>query len=224
MTPAQRHRIACEAISAGAQQNPETLTAYQHMQKQLAEDKALLKNLAGIQDKVVYKAQALPRYQEWVQGVMEAGEAAEYDTVTPAVLIWTIDCGLLDDAMPLARFCIARNMQPADGYQRNLPTVVLEEGAAQLEQGAAASEETLHQLVAWATEKDAGGLHAHNIPDPVRAKLLKAAAERVQESDPAAALAMLEQALAYHDKAGVKKQIDTLKKSLDAAAAPVRAA
>ena len=217
MTPAQRHRIACEAIAAGSSDTDITqLTAYQALQKQYYQDKTILKNLAGIQDKTAYKAQILPNYQDWIAGVIDSGEASPDDSITPAVLIWQIDCGQLDTAMPLAQFALDKKLESGDEYQRNLPTIIIEEYAEKISQGADIAAENLQTLIGWATAKQ-DGRHIHNIPDPVRAKLLKAAAEKTEDEDPQQAAALYEQALGYNEKAGCKKQLEALRKNIQAA-------
>ena len=64
----------------------------------------------------------------------------------------------------------------------------------------------------WATEKQ-NNQHTHNIPDAVRAKLLKTAGEQLEDSDPQTALVLYQQALGYNEKVGVKKQIEALRKA-----------
>ena len=212
-SPAQRHRIAHEALVAAQNQgDPIELTAYQQLQQQYIADKTLLSNLASMQDKIAYKAQALPKYQDWLNSVLQSGQAHPSDTLTPNLLIWQIDCGQLNEAMPLAQFAIEHNLQSSDEYQRNLPTIIIEQYAEQISQGAAINPEHLRTLVQWATEKQ-NNQHTHNIPDTVRAKLLKAAGEQLEESDPQTALALYQQALGYNEKVGVKKQIEALRKA-----------
>ncbi|MDO4658330.1 phage terminase small subunit [Kingella sp. (in: b-proteobacteria)] len=213
VSPAQRHRLAHEAlVAAHNQSDPSELTAYQQLQQQYIADKTLLKNLASMQDKLAYKAQALPKYQDWLNSVLQSGQAHPNDTLTPNLLIWQIDCGQLGEAMPLAQFAMEHNLQSSDEYQRNLPTIIVEQYAEQISQGAAIALEHLNTLVRWATEKH-NNQHTYNIPDAVRAKLLKIAGEQLEDSDPQAALALYQQALGYNDKVGVKKQIEALRKS-----------
>ena len=202
-SPAQRHRIAHEALVAAQNQgDPIELTAYQQLQQQYIADKTLLSNLASMQDKIAYKAQALPKYQDWLNSVLQSGQAHPNDTLTPN----------LNEAMPLAQFAIEHNLESSDEYQRNLPTIIIEQYAEQISRGAAIDPEHLRTLVQWATDTQ-NNQHTHNIPDAVRAKLLKTAGEQLEDSDPQTALALYQQALGYNEKVGVKKQIETLRKA-----------
>lgn len=217
MTPAQKHRLACEAIAAGSSQTDITqLSAYQALQKQYQQDKAFIKNLASIQDKIAYKAQILPRYQDWINSVIASGDISPNDSITPTLLIWQIDSGALNAAMPFAQFALDKNLDSSDDYQRNMATIIIEEYAEQIAQGTAIEPDNLHTLIDWATAKQ-DNRHRYNIPDPVRAKLLKVAAEQIEDNEPQHAIALYEQALAYHEKAGCKKQLEALKKHIQAA-------
>lgn len=215
-SPARRHfeqETARLAAQAEGGVDLETLSVYQRLLKNLYADKAIIKNLRGIADKAKAKAEMLPAYAEWVQGVLAGDTVQADDRITPTVLIWTIDAGLLDDAMPLAEFAIQHNMPSTDEFQREMPELLVEQYAEQISEGYAISGEHLKKLVAWATEKD-GELHRHNINDNVRAKLLKAAGEWAEENSlPDYALHLYEKAVAYSPRIGVKKRIDVLSKA-----------
>lgn len=53
------------------------LSVYQRLYKSLKDDKAILKNIASIQDKIKAKAAMIPNYSDWIQGVIDTGRAAE---------------------------------------------------------------------------------------------------------------------------------------------------
>lgn len=219
-SPARRHFDETAASLAAQAEGMDLaqLTVYQRLQRQLQGDKTILKSLAGVSDKVKAKAGMLSNYEDWIKGVMESGAVAEDDKVTPTVLVWMIDCGLLDEAMPLATFAMSHNMQSADEYQRTMPEIIVEQYAEQMSAGAAISPDNLKILIDWATAKNDSGLHQHNMPDQIRAKLLKAAGEQAEEESKAEeALRLYRLAVGYNEKAGVKKRIDALEKQLKAA-------
>ena len=183
-SPARRHflqetaRLAAKAEGAT---NLAEITVYQQLLKQLYQDKAVLKNINSNTDKAKAKADMLPAYAEWIAGVLHGENVQPDDKITPTVLIWTIDCGLLDEAMPLAAFALQHKLPTADEFQREMPDLLLEEYADQLAAGHTLTGDHLKTLVGWATEQGDDGLHLYNINDNIRAKLLKAAGEWAQD-------------------------------------------
>ncbi len=162
------------------------LTVYQRLYKSLKDDKAILKNIASIQDKIKAKAAMIPNYSDWIQGVIDTGRAAEDDQVTPTLLVWMIDTGALDQAMPLAQLAIETQMASTDEYSRTMPEIIIEQMAEQISAGSDISLTNLQTLIDWVTAKADNGLHINNMPDQIRAKLLKAAGERAEEQEEAA--------------------------------------
>lgn len=212
-SPARAHREAEAAIQSRDTDLGE-LTEYQRLLQSLQADRALIKGLNGIADKVSAKEQMLPRYAEWLSGVIESGQVQSDDRITPTCLIWLIDTGRIDDAMPLAEIAIRTGLESSDEYQRSLPEIIVEEAAERIAAGADIAPEHLNTLVAWASGKSESGLHLLNMADQIRAKMLKAAGERAEEAgDTALALSRYRAAVAYNDKIGVKKRIAALEKA-----------
>ena len=192
-----------------------SLSAYQRLLKNLHDDKVLLKSVSSIADKVHIKKQALPAYQEWIDGITAAGTVQADDRIAATVIVWMIDCGLLDEAMPLADVLIHSGLESADEYSRSMPEIIVEQMANQIESGSEISAESLKTLIEWATAKKEDGLHEINLADVIRAKLLKAAGEKAEAADNnETALTLYRQAVGYNDKAGVKKRIEALEKQL----------
>lgn len=218
MSYARRHFEKTTAEIAAAEAGGAdlgSLSAYQRLLKNLHDDKVLLKSVNSIADKVHIKKQALPAYQEWIDGITAAGAVQADDRVAATVIVWMIDCGLLDEAMPLADVLIHSGLESADEYSRSMPEIIVEQMAAQIESGSEISAENLKTLIEWATAKKEDGLHEINLADVIRAKLLKAAGEKAEAADDnETALNLYRQAVGYNDKAGVKKRIEALEKQL----------
>ena len=218
MSYARRHFEKTTAEIAAAEAGGAdlgSLSAYQRLLKNLHDDKVLLKSVSSIADKVHIKKQALPAYQEWIDGITAAGTVQADDRVAATVIVWMIDCGLLDEAMPLADVLIHSGLESADEYSRSMPEIIIEQMADQIESGSEISAESLKTLIEWATAKKEDGLHEINLADVIRAKLLKAAGEKAEASDDnETALNLYRQAVGYNDKAGVKKRIEALEKQL----------
>lgn len=218
MSYARRHFEKTTAEIAAAEAGGAdlgSLSAYQRLLKNLHDDKVLLKSVSSIADKVHIKKQALPAYQEWIDGITAAGTVQADDRVAATVIVWMIDCGLLDEAMPLADVLIHSGLESADEYSRSMPEIIVEQMADQIESGSEISAESLKTLIEWATAKKEDGLHEINLADVIRAKLLKAAGEKAEAADDnETALNLYRQAVGYNDKAGVKKRIEALEKQL----------
>ena len=218
MSYARRHFEKTTAEIAAAEAGGAdlgSLSAYQRLLKNLHDDKVLLKSVSSIADKVHIKKQALPAYQEWIDGITAAGTVQADDRIAATVIVWMIDCGLLDEAMPLADVLIHSGLESADEYSRSMPEIIVEQMADQIESGSEISAENLKTLIEWATAKKEDGLHEINLADIIRAKLLKAAGEKAEAADDnETALNLYRQAVDYNDKAGVKKRIEALEKQL----------
>lgn len=218
MSYARRHFEKTSAEIAAAEAGGAdlgSLSAYQRLLKSLHDDKVLLKSVSSIADKVHIKKQALPAYQEWIDGITAAGTVQADDRIAATVIVWMIDCGLLDEAMPLADVLIHSGLESADEYSRSMPEIIVEQMAGQIESGSEISAESLKTLIEWATAKKEDGLHEINLADVIRAKLLKAAGEKAEAADDnETALNLYRQAVGYNDKAGVKKRIEALEKQL----------
>lgn len=218
MSYARRHFEKTTAEIAAAEAGGAdlgSLSAYQRLLKNLHDDKVLLNSVSSIADKVHIKKQALPAYQEWIDGITAAGAVQADDRIAATVIVWMIDCGLLDEAMPLADVLIHSGLESADEYSRSMPEIIVEQMAEQIESGSEISAENLKTLIEWATAKKEDGLHEINLADVIRAKLLKAAGEKAEAADDnETALTLYRQAVGYNDKAGVKKRIEALEKQL----------
>lgn len=218
MSYARRHFEKTTAEIAAAEAGGAdlgSLSAYQRLLKSLHDDKVLLKSVSSIADKVHIKKQALPAYQEWIDGIITAGTVQADDRIAATVIVWMIDCGLLDEAMPLADVLIHSGLESADEYSRSMPEIIVEQMADQIESGSEISAENLKTLIEWAMAKKEDGLHEINLADVIRAKLLKAAGEKAEAADDnETALNLYRQAVGYNDKAGVKKRIEALEKQL----------
>ena len=211
--PARAHREAQAAIQSQDADLSE-MTEYRRLLQSLQADKAIIKGLNGVSDKIAAKTEMLPRYAEWLSGVIESGQVQSDDRITPTCLIWLIDTGRIDEAIPLAETAIRAGVESSDEYQRSLPEIIIEEAAERIAAGADVSPEHLNTLVAWASGKNESGLHLLNMADQIRAKMLKAAGERAEEAgDTALALSRYRAAVDYNDKIGVKKRIAALEKA-----------
>lgn len=215
-SPARKHREQHAAMTAAQDVDLTTLTPYQKLLKQLHADKATLKNIKSHQDKEQAKADLLPQYAEWLQGILASGAIAENDQITPTLIVWQLDCAWLDEVMPLAQIAITSQAQSPDEFQRTLPEIIVEQYAEKIGAGATISMENLQTVIEWAGAKNGNGQHVHNLPDVIRAKALRAAGEfllETDEPDKPRVLALFSKAVEYNPKIGLKKHIAYLQQN-----------
>jgi hypothetical protein len=235
LTPAQRHQARVLAkLSSGQTEQGATTTGsqYELMLYQLAEDRRRLKQLQSIKSKIELKKQLLPAYQAWIDGVLAGGKGGQDDVLT-TVLVWQIDVGEYEQALRIAQYVVQFNLTLPDQYQRDIPTMLLDEFAGAYLHGKLAevpelAVTVLEQVNELTLNKDA--------PDQARAKLYKALAyaqiaaidlsndhdaDKSKEVLAGAALTMakaandnLHKALALFAGVGVKKDIERLERRL----------
>ena len=157
----------------------------------------------------------LPQYADWMQGVIQGGQPAVDDEVFTTCLLWMIDTGALTDAVPLAEFAIAHGMQTGDAYQRTLPTLLIEQLAEQITAGHSIADTGISRLIELALAKTDNGSHQVDMPDPVRAKFLKAAGVwHIEFGSKDRAADLLDRAIAYDDRVGAKQLLKEVRAAL----------
>lgn len=227
LTPAQRHlqRITAATLqrtAAEAAPDHRHANAYELQLMQLAEHRRQLKAIQSIERKVELKHKLLPLYDAWIDGSLAADHGAQ-DEVLTTLLVWHIDCASYPRALQIAEYALRHGLVLPDRYERSLACVLAEEIAdAQLKAADAGQPidlTTVHRAIELT--------NAHDMPDEVRAKLLKARGiARLGKGEGyaifTAALTDLRRAHVLHDKSGVKKLIEIterkLKKITDTAA------
>lgn len=222
-SPARRHfeRVSAALAAADAGEAPMQGEAYELMQAALFEDYRLLKSTQSMERKAEIKREILPKYAEYVSGVLEAGQGAQ-DDVLMRVMLWRIDAGDLAGAIAIAKYATKHGLTPPDQFERGTPAIIAEEVADQAlkqleEEGVDTTALLVHLVDVEALTRDA------DMHDQIRAKLHKAlgyACRATGQLDDAQH--HLERALALNDRIGVKKDLERLERERkqNAAAAP----
>ncbi|RKU01832.1 terminase [Burkholderia sp. Nafp2/4-1b] len=218
-TPARAHFARIAAAQAAAAADPgQTMagaTPYELMLAKLATDRRALKGVQSVIRKAALKRTLLPEYADYVAGVLERGRGAQ-DDVLVTVMVWRIDTGDYDGALAIATYALTHGLTLPDVFERTLATLVAElfaEAAlCAFLDGGTFDAACLEQVDALTGEAD--------MPDPVRAKLLKALGYALQAHDVPRALACLRRAVVLNDRVGVKKDIERLTKQLEASGPP----
>lgn len=218
-SPARAHFLrhqAANVASADPHAQSEGSNAYELMLAKLAEDRRRLHGIKSVEQKAKVKAELLPEYAPWIEGVITSGKGSQ-DIVLMTVMVWCLDAGLWSSALEIAEYAIPHGLAMPDQYKRDAPTVLAEEIA---EQAIKAMElpggaETLDSDALLQVERLVAGF---DMPDEVKAKLHKAIgyAKRVHPDLEQKKLALdhLQRALQLHDKVGVKKDIEVLEREI----------
>ncbi len=189
------------------------LDAYQKLFMRLKKAQKQLKEIQSIDNKALFKADLLPDFQAWVDGVLENPTPNTKDEIFTTILVWHIDAGLLDAATTLSMFAIKHQFAGLDDFQRTLATTIFEEIAVQLSKGEAITLDNLESLSQCLEQKQASGAWLLDMPDKVRAKFFKEAANIHDKlSNKARALDLYHKALFCDERIGVKAQIKRLEK------------
>lgn len=222
MSPARRHFLEQTAQTAGQSHNIRELEGYELQYFQLRQDQQTLSKIHSLKDKALKKAQLLPHYQSWLDGVM-ASTPNPNDEVFTTCLIWVIDTGDLDRGAELGLFAVENGMKLPDHFGRTMGTTVAEELTEGLKRGGSLSAENVERLKEMLIKKvdspdgsDAEKQpHFYQIHDEVRAKFFKQVGFHFEADNKKLALELFTLAQAYDVNAGVKKKIETLEKALN---------
>lgn len=229
LSPAQRHkaRVLAEQAAASAEPGgPTTGSQYELQLYQLAEDRRRLHALQSVKSKIALKAQLLPNYHAWVDGVLAAGKGGQ-DDVFATVLVWSIDAGDYERAVQMAHYAVTHKMTLPDQYKRDIPTMLVDEFSEAYLHGKLAEDPALAIKVLALIGNLTDG---SDVPDQARAKLYKAlgyASLVLADGDDdkrdlagqarvyaLAAHSHLQHALSLFQGVGVKKDIEILERRL----------
>ncbi|MCJ8287073.1 phage terminase small subunit [Halomonas sp.] len=214
-SPARRHfqRVSAAQAAGDAGETPMQGPAYELMQAALFEDYRRLKSTQSMERKAEIKREILPKYADYVDGVLEAGQGAQ-DDVLMRVMLWRIDAGDIAGAVTIARYALTHDLNPPDQFERSTAAIIAEEvadqGLKQLDEEDVDVLALLKQLIDAEIMTRQADMH-----DPIRAKLFKAlgyaqrAAGQLVEAQ-----SSLERALALNDKVGVKKDLERIEREL----------
>lgn len=220
-SPARQHfervRAQRQAAAVAAGDSLAGATGYELMLAKLASDRVRLADVQSAERKAEVKRELLPDYADYVAGVLNGGRGVQ-DDVLATVLVWRIDAGDYAGALDIARYALANGLKLPDQFQRQLPVALAEEFAdvalKTMQAGGAFSASILADVGVMTND--------HDMPDQVRAKLLKAyglAANvdplTIENRDQyVAALNALRRAAELHPAVGVKQEIGRREKAL----------
>ncbi|WP_241574760.1 phage terminase small subunit [Rosenbergiella nectarea] len=210
LSPARQHRLRIQAESAsrlgGSAQHA---NGYELMLMQLNEDRRRLKGVQSHVRKAEIKITLLPKYLVWINGVIEANSERQ-DDVLLYVMVWAIDAGDFDLALRIAEHALTHRWAMPMLTSRNAATWIVEE----ISDSALKALATKQEFAADTLLRSLSVTEGCDMPDQSLARLHKAIGYVLRDVRPMAALNHLNQALALHDRCGVKKDIEQLVKRL----------
>lgn len=227
-SPARRHWLKATAAAQAAeaeQHAPQTGDAYELMKATLIEDRRRLHDVHSVERKVELKRELLPQYQEYVEGVLEAGQGAQ-DDVLATLMVWHLDVGNLQQAVEIGEYVLTHELKAPDQFQRSPAAILVEDSAEAVLRKPVKPEWEKGEIKNGPTDDDAkaalltdlslltcvDGLTAeHDMHDQIRAKLFKARGYLMAlKGNYPDALAALERALELDERIGVKKDVERL--------------
>lgn len=165
----ERTVAAQEAEAAASEHGGMTMegyTAYELQLAQLGNDKARLKGIQSIENKIELKRKLLPEYDAYIEGVLSAGQGAQDDVLT-TLMTWRIDVGDYTGALDIAAYVLQYNLQMPDRFERTTGCVIAEEIAEAAKKAHSAGQPfdlaVLQRTAELTAEQD--------MPDEARAKL-----------------------------------------------------
>ncbi|WP_193162955.1 phage terminase small subunit [Enterobacter ludwigii] len=209
MTPARRHflRESASGITdiGGETRLSEGMRTL--MLRKLEEDKRSLLRVQSRQRRKDFKRKVLNDYFPWIDGVMRSGKSTQDDVLVTAI-VWLTDIGEPVRALPLAAYALKHGMT-LPGFNRSLPAIIAEEIAEAEQLKYDLSEPLDLSVLQQALEIT----EPYDMPDEARAKLYKVLGYALEQNGEAQKAKMaFEQALRMHSRAGVKKDLNRLKK------------
>lgn len=141
-------------------------TAYELQLAQLLQDRLRLKQVQSTQGKAELKAQLLPAYLPYVQGVLQAGQGAQ-DEVLTTIMVWRIDASDFAGALDIAAYVLRHKMIMPDRFERTTGCLIAEE-IAETALKVQKAGGTFDLDVLLYTEQVTAG---EDMPDQARAKL-----------------------------------------------------
>ena len=223
LTLAQRNQLRKRAAQEAAATAPaalmDGLTSYELMLAKLQQDQLRLKQVQSQQNKAKVKAELLPDYAPYVEGVLAAGQGAQ-DDVMAYVMVWRFDAGDYAGGLDIAEYVLRHNLQTPNRFNRTTGCLVAEEVAQAAltvqKSGGVFPHDILTRTAVLTAEQD--------MPDEARAKLSLALGRStltgLDENNPGqpgqiqAGIELLKTAIQQHNSCGGKKDLERAERLL----------
>lgn len=224
-----RKRAAQEAAAAAPAALMEGATGYEVMLAKLQQDQLRLKQVQSTEGKAKLKAELLPEYVPYIEGVLAAGQGAQ-DDVLVTIMVWRFDANDYDGGLQIAEYVLRHQLVMPDRFSRTTGCLVAEEVAT-----AALNAQKAGKTFPLVTLNRTAELTAdQDMPDEARAKLVLATAratlalvnyetEKLSGTELGhlvSGVNLLQRAIELHDKCGGKKDLERAERLLKKHTAP----
>lgn len=223
LTLAQRTQLRKRAAQEAARTAPaalmDGLTSYELMLAKLQQDQLRLKQVQSQWDKAKLKAELLPDYVPYVDGVLSGGQGAQ-DDVLVTVMVWRFDAGDYVGGLDIAEYVLRHNLQTPNRFNRTTGCLVAEEVAEAALTAQKASSVFPHDILTRTAVLTA----EQDMPDEARAKLTLALGRStlvgLDENNPGqpgqiqAGIDLLKSAIKQHNSCGGKKDLERAERLL----------
>ena len=220
-----RKRAAQEAARTAPAALMDGLTSYELMLAKLQQDQLRLKQVQSQQNKAKVKAELLPEYVPYIDGILAAGQGAQ-DDVLVTVMVWRFDAGDYAGGLDIAEYVIRHNLQTPNRFNRTTGCLVAEEVAEAALTAQKASSVFPHDILTRTAVLTA----EQDMPDEARAKLTLALGRStlvgLDENNPGqpgqiqAGIDLLKSAIQQHNSCGGKKDLERAERLLKKHAGP----
>ncbi len=180
----------------------------------LGADRARLKKIQSMQQKAAVKAELLPDYLPYVEGIM-AADQAEPDEIVMQLLVWCFDAGAMEKFETIVRYVLKHDASASMPGGFKQPTVSwIAESVAKWTLEQLGSQKGISAdwllFVIW-LESQTADCDMH---DQVRAKLSRVCGELLETENPEKALQHYQTAIAFDKHIRIKKKIKALEQRL----------
>ncbi len=216
----QAQAVAKQAEEYGSMQN---LNAYEQQLLQLNSDRQRLKNMQSDKLRTEFKAQQLPQYLPYVQGILQVRPNVPDDVVTE-MMVWAVDVENFDVALDIAEYVMPANLPLPDRFGRNVASFITEDIAdhvlSQLPEQSidiinAVYLQVLTRLETLISRPELP-INVKDMPDQVKAKLYLALGRAYAQTEQyELAKTHLQDALLLHEHCGGKTNLKQVLKHLE---------
>ena len=214
-----RKRTAQEAAAVAPAALMDGATGYEVMLAKLQQDQFRLKQVQSREGKAKLKAEMLPEYVPYVDGVLSAGQGAQDDVLT-TLMVWRFDAGDFTGGLQVAEYVLKHGLLMPDRFNRTTGCLVAEEVATAAlkaqKAGGTFPREILTETATLTEDQD--------MPDEARAKLIqalgRATVEDITDELPGqpgqlqAGVDLLKRAIELHSSCGGKKDLERAERLL----------
>jgi len=228
----QKTLAAKEVTDAKGTGNLKGSSQYELMLAQLLTHQRQLSQIQSMERRAATKAELLPEYAAYVEGVLSADTGIQ-DDVLMTVMVWRIDAGDLNGALDIGEYALNHKLKMPERFNRDTATLIAEEMAEAVlslpddasinESHPCDSPRGQHAAVLKRSRRFSDAENIQHVieltqdsdmPDEVRSKLHKAMGLILQESNPKESVEHLSRSLKLNPRAGVKKLLEKLQKQV----------